>query len=235
MCHPRPLHGFTLVELLVVVSIIALLIAILLPALNKARGASRSVVCKSHLHQIGLAGVMYSQDYNGYIVPTYEWPAPVRDYNGGPVLWRWAELLRQYLGGNMTGLTLPKASDMPVAVCPESPNRFGYGHNYNFLGIYNPPTYVWFYKYEQVAHPSETTFFVDNINTSSVDPAVFGSWQSYVRPGGMLLQEVPVYFVHLNQTANVCWVDGHVFDRREGDGYVAPGNPQCTPSWWDRD
>lgn len=61
------LSAFTLIEVLVVVAIIALLISILLPSLAAARTQSRSVVCLSNLHQIGLAVATYSSEYKGYI------------------------------------------------------------------------------------------------------------------------------------------------------------------------
>jgi prepilin-type N-terminal cleavage/methylation domain-containing protein/prepilin-type processing-associated H-X9-DG protein len=61
--------GFTLVELLVVISIIALLVSILLPSLNRAREAAKTVVCKAHMRQVGLASLMYSTDNNGWICP----------------------------------------------------------------------------------------------------------------------------------------------------------------------
>ena len=80
----RPLHGFTLVELLVVISIIALLLAILIPSLQTARERAKQVMCLSNLHSFGLAITMYSTNNGG------KWPSmidPYRESYGDPEYW----------------------------------------------------------------------------------------------------------------------------------------------------
>src|ERR1035437_2448001 len=74
--------GFTLVELLVVIGIIALLISILLPSLNKARETANKAKCASNLHQLGLAILLYQQDNQQL------YPKTIMDLTGvPPVTW----------------------------------------------------------------------------------------------------------------------------------------------------
>jgi prepilin-type N-terminal cleavage/methylation domain-containing protein len=69
---PRRLSpgGFTLVELLVVIGIIAILIGLLLPSLSRAQQAAKGLKCQAQLHDIGLALLTYADEHDGFLFPT---------------------------------------------------------------------------------------------------------------------------------------------------------------------
>src|SRR5215213_10711278 len=87
----RRRRAFTLVELLVVIGIIALLIAILMPALSKARAQANQVACASNLRQMGIALTMYINETKYYPGCAY--------VNGGKTFAVWPTRLRWALKG----------------------------------------------------------------------------------------------------------------------------------------
>src|SRR5436190_2239992 len=107
----RTCYGFTLVELLVVIGVIALLIGMLLPALNKARGAARATQCLSNLRQMGTAWTMYLSDSKGRL-PESVWSSAPAGADLDTFVWNnfWFGLLNRYKV-NGSQLLCPEAAD----------------------------------------------------------------------------------------------------------------------------
>ena len=93
-------NSFTLIELLVVIAIIAILAAILLPALNSARERGRTANCISNLKQLGNVSLMYCNDNDDYLIPG-------KGYSGGP--WWSVNYMLPYLGSNSGALVCSSA------------------------------------------------------------------------------------------------------------------------------
>ena len=135
--EPSGARAFTLIEVLVVVTIIGLLVSILLGPLSTARERARQVVCASNLHQIGVNIQMYIDRYRCF--------PPVSTEKGEAG--RWPRLISE-VRAKRNATSNPRSSLMKVMTCPTVPDRdkalkinnhrmdrdIAYGYNYIYLG-----------------------------------------------------------------------------------------------------
>ncbi len=118
-CAPRRLRGFTLVELLVVMGIIALLIGLLAPAVSAARRSGNKTACAQNLRQIGVAIQIYVMENNGRL-PLAE--VVTTDATNKTIAFiTWDDLLNRPLGGRMSSTEMDASystRDMSTMHCP---------------------------------------------------------------------------------------------------------------------
>ena len=123
---------FTLIELLVVIAIIAILAAMLLPALKRARDTSKKILCTSNIKQVAFTHAMYISDSNDYIVQ----PFNQNEYDAGSVTYLWWG--KFFLDGYWT------ASNAASMDCPVLPQEHAY----------RPYNMFWYKDYDPSAAPT---------------------------------------------------------------------------------
>jgi len=227
-------RGFTLVELLVVVAIIALLLGILVPALSKARQAAQTVVCGSNLRQLATANTGYANESDGHYVPAaYDIATTNRR--------RWhgrRDTADEPFDPARSPLVDYLGSDGRVKACPafdefdedgfEAGNG-GYGYNGVYIGgrydkhgnptLSHPVGAQITAQVGDVRRPGQTVMFTDAAFRQLSGGGAFSLIEySFIEPP--LLQDDPgeptdrgtvpsIHFRHMGKTS-VAWGDGHV-------------------------
>ncbi len=225
-------RGFTLAELLVVIGIIAVLIALLMPALTTAREEAKRVQCLSNLRQMLIAVNIYADKFKGSYPPAYWFSS-----SGATTIETDWDFTTTTIGANVTntpGLLWEAVGDLPVQQCPSfegnsnTAGNFYTGYNYNtstighgqFETIPNPA------KLTDVTRPSDCVLFGDGQYVAGADKFMrsplpaddTGFWARWSGTQG---------YRHRRAT-NVGYCDGHaqtVFDRftASSAGPAAPG------------
>lgn len=222
-------RAFTLVELLVVIAVIAILAALLLPSLARAKVAAKRTQCVSNLHQLGLAAHLYWDDNRGELF--YAIPA----VSNGDQLW-WFGWLQSEAGVGegkrafdpTQGVLYPYIKDSAVRLCPAldyaSPQFklkattvvFSYGYNrYLSPNSQLQPAF----KTSRILRPTETALLAD--------AAQVNTFQFPASPENPMIEEF--YYLSTNsneatthfrhtQRASVLFCDGHVGSERMQPG-----------------
>jgi prepilin-type N-terminal cleavage/methylation domain-containing protein/prepilin-type processing-associated H-X9-DG protein len=220
--------AFTLIELLVVIAIIAILSAILLPALAKAKLSAQRAACESNLRQLGIATELYWDDNAGNCFYFYSVPKTINGMSGALWWFGWIEgtqapegqrdfdlspgVLFPYLRGNNVRLCPSPVWNSPYFQLKGTNVIFSYGYN-----KYASPTMAsGLANISRISRPAGTALFSDAAivdtfqNASTSNPKFEECYYLELAPNYSNLDNVEnSHFRHLQQ-ANVAFCDGHV-------------------------
>ncbi len=230
--HPPGRKAFTLTEVLVVIFALALLVALLMPALSGARSQARSLVCRSNLRQLVLANIGYATENDGFYVPA----ASDMWNNAGLRRWHGVRTSRNEPFEPSKGPLVAYLAEGRVKECPtrvsfaKSANwgsNFergcgGYGYNMTYLGsrLWNGgaefrQAYMRTTSAQEVASPGQTLMFADTAMVNGDGSLIEYSFAEppFTVFAGQVMTEFymspSIHFRHRDR-ANVGWADGHM-------------------------
>ena len=210
--------GFTLVELLVVISIIAVLVAVLLPSLRSAREQAKATLCLSNMRQMGLASSMYSDGNHDYF--------PLSAHGAQDAVW--VRTLQPYAGNDLLyRCPTDRSTDWfdengTPADQLKNDRKSSYGVNIYFspevappLGAPDPTPLYGFVRRSQMPRPAQSVHFGEHVETQGFDAFAdhihADQWTPNLLTGSPTSEpRDSVALERHRKKANYTFADGHV-------------------------